>query len=50
MGTVAGLIAGAVIKTDCWTDCWEAVPLERLRVSLAPQRDGRFALGFSVSF
>ena len=32
------------------TDRWEEVPLDRLRVSFAPQRDARFALGFSVSF
>ncbi|UCG87455.1 MAG: hypothetical protein JSW71_02610 [Gemmatimonadota bacterium] len=29
---------------------WQEVPLDRLRVSLAPQRDGRLGLGLSVSF
>ena len=46
IGGVAAGIAGHFIKTDRW----EEVPLERLRVSLTPQRDGRFALGFSVRF
>jgi MFS family permease len=37
---------GALVKSDRW----EEVPLDQLRVSLVPQRDGRFALGLSVSF
>ena len=45
-GALVGGIAGYFIKTDRW----EEVPLERLSVSLAPQRDGRLALGFSVRF
>ena len=45
-GGLVGGIAGHFIKTDRW----EEVPLERLRVSLAPQRDGRIALGFSIRF
>ncbi len=45
-GGLVGGIAGYFIKTDRW----EEVPLERLSVSLAPQRDGGFALGFSVRF
>ena len=46
IGAVAGGIVGYFIKSDRW----EEVPLERLRVSLTPQRDGGFALGFSVRF
>jgi hypothetical protein len=46
IGAVAGGLVGYFIKTDRW----EEVPLERLRVSLAPQLDGGFALGFSVGF
>jgi len=46
LGGLAGGIVGHFIKTDLW----EEIPLERLRVSLTPQRDGRFALGFSVRF
>jgi len=46
MGGLVGGITGYFIKTDRW----EQVPLERLRVSLIPQPDGRFALGFSIRF
>jgi len=46
IGAVAGGIVGYFIKTDRW----EEIPLEGLRVSLAPQPDGGFALGFSVRF
>ena len=46
MGGALGGITGYLIKTERW----EEIPLERLRVSLAPQRDGGFALGFSVRF
>ncbi len=46
VGTLLGAVGGALIKTDRW----EEVPLERLSVSFAPQRDGRFALGVSVGF
>ncbi len=45
-GSLVGLVIGAVIKTDRW----EEVPLDRLRVSFGPQRDGRFGLGLSVRF
>ena len=44
-GGLIGAVTGAFIKTDKW----EEVPLG-LRVSLAPQRDGRFALGLSMRF
>ena len=37
---------GASTKTDRWRE----VPLDRVRVSLGPQRDGRFGLGASVRF
>jgi hypothetical protein len=45
-GALVGTVIGALIKTDRW----EEVPLDRLSVGLAPQRDGRFALAMSVSF
>ena len=46
-----GVIGFAVGTTVGYiSDRWEEVPLDRLRVSFAPQRDGRFALGLSVSF
>jgi len=41
-----GAVIGALIKTDRW----EEVPLDALRVSFVPQRDGRFGLGMSVRF
>ena len=43
---LAGVIIGALVKTDRW----EEVPLDRLSVSLGPQRDGRFDFGASVRF
>ena len=46
VGGLLGLLVGVNIKTERW----EEVPLDQLRVSLAPQRDGGFALGFSVRF
>lgn len=45
-GLVVGTIAGAISKTDRW----EEVPLDHLRVSVGPQRDGRFGLGLSARF
>ena len=46
LGGLVGGITGYFIKTDRWGE----VPLERLRVSLTPQRGSGFALGFSVRF
>ncbi len=52
-GSVAGLVVGAsvgaVIGSVIHTDRWDEVPLDRLRVSLAPKQ-GAFALGMSVAF
>ena len=45
-GALLGAVVGALGKTDRW----EEVPLDRLRVSFAPQRDGRFGLRLSVGF
>ncbi len=39
---------GAVIGSAFTGERWEEVPLDQLRVSFAPQRDGRFGLGLSV--
>jgi hypothetical protein len=47
---IGGALLGGVVGTATKTDRWVAVPLDRLRVSFAPQRDGRFALGASVRF
>ena len=45
-GAVVGTLIGSAVKTDRW----EEVPLDRLRLQVAPQRDGRFGLGLSVRF
>ena len=45
-GAVAGGLIGATIKTERWQE----VPLDRVRASFAPQRDGRFRFGLSVRF
>jgi hypothetical protein len=50
IGGVGGLVAGALIGSAIKTDRWEEVPLDRVRVSLGPQRDGRFGFGASVRF
>ena len=46
LGAVIGLIAGAASSGERW----EEVPLDRLRVSVGPQRDGRLGFGLSVTF
>ncbi len=46
IGAGLGGLVGLVFRSDRW----EEVSLDRLRVSLSPQRDGRFALGLSVRF
>ncbi len=50
LGGLGGLMAGAIIGTAIKTDRWQEVPLDRVRVSLGPQRDGRFGLGASMRF
>ena len=50
LGGLGGLVVGALIGSAVKTDRWEEVPLDRLRVNLAPQRDGRFGVGLSVRF
>jgi len=47
---LAGALVGGTIGSLIKTDRWEEVPLDRLRVSLGPQRDGRFGFGASVRF
>ena len=44
-----GLVLGALIGMGD-SEVWEPVPLDQLRVSFVPQRDGRFSLGLSVRF
>ena len=45
-GFLLGLVVGGAITTESW----EGVPPNHLRVGLAPQLDGRVALGLSVAF
>ena len=43
---LTGAVIGALIKTDRW----EEIPRDRVSLSVASQRDGRFGLGLSVRF
>ena len=47
-GAAVGATIGAFVKSDGWG--WKALPLQRLRVGFAPQRNGHFALVASVAF
>ncbi len=47
VGAIAGWLVGVPFFK---TERWKQVPLDKLRVSFAPQRDGRFAFGLSVRF
>ena len=49
IGAPVGLIVGAIIGSFIKDEEWEEVPLDRVRVSIAPQRDG-FAFGLTVNF
>ena len=46
VGGGLGALVGMFIKSDRWTD----VPRERLRLTVVPQRHGRFAVGASLAF
>ena len=50
IGGLGGLVTGAFIGSAIKTDRWREVPLYRMRVSLGPQRHGRFGVGMSVRF
>ncbi len=50
IGGLGGLVTGAFIGLAIQTDRWREVPLDQLRVSFGPQRDGRFGFGASVRF
>ena len=50
IGGLGGVVVGALIGSAIESERWEEVPLDRLRVSLGPQRDGRFGFGASVRF
>jgi len=46
LGTVIGATAGAIRRAERW----EEMPLERIRVSLSPQRGGGVRLAASFKF
>ena len=48
IGSGVGLGVGTILGAPS-RDRWEEVPLDRLRVSFAPKRDG-FEVGLSVAF
>ncbi len=50
VGIPLGAGAGALLGRIFASDRWEKVPLDGLRLSFAPQRDGRFAFGLSMRF
>ena len=50
LGAPTGMFFGTLIGASIRADRWEEVSRDRLRVSFAPQRDGRFGLGLSVKF
>ncbi len=52
VGVVVGALGGAVLGAVAGHRLrrWTEVPLDRVRVSLGPQRDGRFGFGASVRF
>ncbi|MFC1639853.1 hypothetical protein ACFL3B_03705 [Gemmatimonadota bacterium] len=47
---VPGLAIGTLIGASSTTGPWEEVPLDQLRVSFAPQRDGSLAVGVTLRF
>jgi hypothetical protein len=49
-GALFGLLVGAIAGAASSGDRWEEVPLDRLRLQVAQQHDGRFKLGLSVAF
>lgn len=50
VGGLVGVAGGAAIGSRIRSPKWEQVPLDRLRVSVVPQRNRRFGIGISVSF
>jgi hypothetical protein len=50
IGAGAGLVIGGVVGSLIKTERWEEIPLDQLRVSVAPQGEGRFAVGLTVRF
>ena len=49
-GGMAGALLGGTLGSLVHGDKWRSLPLDRLRVEIAPQPGGRVALGASVAF
>jgi len=49
-GAAIGALAGAALGVAFRRERWEEVPLDRLRVSIVPQRGGRLGFGMSLRF
>jgi hypothetical protein len=49
-GAILGGVAGGLIGKTFETDRWVRIPRDRLRLSVAPRRNGGLALGVSVRF
>jgi len=50
LGAPVGLLTGGIVGAFLKTERWQSVPLHDLRATVAPQTDGRFALGLSARF
>jgi len=50
LGAAGGFLLGGIVGTMIRSDKWEEVPLDRLRVSIVPQRGGRLGFGVSIGF
>jgi hypothetical protein len=50
VGAALGALTLGLVAKAVGGERWEDIPLDRLRVSVAPQRDGRFAFGASIRF
>ena len=50
VGAALGTLAGGLIGKAARGERWEEVPLDALRVSFVPHREGRFGLGLTVEF
>ena len=50
LGGAVGAGLGAVIGAGFKSDRWEAVPLDRVGMSLMPRLDGGLALGMQLKF
>ena len=50
VATFVGALTGMTVGALSPGERWEEVPLDQLRVSIVPQRDGRLGFGLAVTF